>query len=609
MQKLKKHWVFVTLLIIGLIVRLIFMSEQGMSNDELSAWYRTRFSDWDLFWTQGVKVGDMHPAFYQVLLWVWVRLFGDSEWAIRSTSLLFYILNSYLLYRIGCKYFTQLGSLLVQALYVGLTFTVLNTVFARPYNSGTFFLLIAFWAILELKFNDLKKWQWTLILAIGLFGAMTSHYFAFLVALVLCFCSLFYIGKTNLKYLVFGGLIAVVCFLPHLPITLFQVGRGGLGWLAAPELSWPIDFIYLFFNESWLLFAILALAFLASIFYFGFKKWNGVAVFSMSIFLITFIGAFVLSHLFTPILREVVMLFLLPFALLPILSSIKFESKKLYLILIAFVTLLPLADSLLRNQLLEPVHYGIFKEIGEHINNAEKKLGRSNITYASNYNNVDYINFYLDKPLTESIIDWEPQESLFELRNRAATAKTPYFCYSFSNKYHTPMFLEVIRKHYPGFEKSMVTKYSSFYLFSNLKKRKTKLSFYIGKVKNSNITTDEFFNDMKLAVDKLPELTAKDSYFLLKSKGQIVDSIPFYIVVLLERNGEMLKKDDGTPAFYVAYDQGKINEIGVEQEFFQAFSLPEIALPTDKLSIYCWNPSKGKVRVSDFEFYVISENE
>ena len=609
MQKLKKHWVFVTLLIIGLIVRLIFMSEQGMSNDELSAWYRTRFTDWDLFWTQGVKVGDMHPAFYQVLLWVWVRLFGDSEWAIRSTSLLFYIFNSYLLYRIGCKFFTQLGSLLVQGLYVGLTFTILNTVFARPYNSGTFFLLIAFWAILELKFNDLKKWQWTLILALGLFGAMTSHYFAFLVALVLCFCSLFYIGKTNLKYLMFGGLIAVVCFLPHLPITLFQVGRGGLGWLAAPELSWPIDFIYLFFNESWLLFAILALAFLASIFYFGFKKWNGVSVFSMSIVLVTFIGSFVLSHLFTPILREVVMLFLLPFALLPILSSIKFETKKVYLLLIAFVTLLPLADSILRNQLLEPVHYGIFKEIGEQINKEDARLGRRNITYASNYNNVDYINFYLDKPLTELIIDWEPQESLFELRNRATTAKTPYFCYSFSNKYHTPMFLEVIRKYYPGFEKSMVTKYSSFYLFSNLKKRKTKLPFYIGKVKNSNITTDEFFNDMKLAVDKLPELTTKDSYFLLKSKGKIVDSIPFYIVVLLERNGEMLKKDDGTPAFYVAYDQGRINEIGVEQEFFQAFSLPEIALPTDKLSIYCWNPSKGKVRVSDFEFYVISEKE
>jgi hypothetical protein len=551
----------------------------------------------------------MHPAFYQVLLWVWVRIFGDSEWAIRSTSILFYILNSYLLYRIGCKYFTQFGALLVQGLYIGLTFTVLNTVFARPYNSGTFFLLIAFWALLELKFNVQKKWRWTLVLALGLFGAMISHYFAFLVALVLCFCALFYIGKNNLKYLIVGGLIAVICFLPHLPITLFQVGRGGLGWLAAPELSWPIDFIYLFFNESWLLFAILALAFLVSLIYFGFKKWNGVAVFSMSIFLVTFVGAFVLSHLFTPILREVVMLFLLPFALLPILSSIKFETKKVYLVLIAFVTFLPLADSFLRNQLLEPFHYGVFKEIGEQINKEDARLGRSNITYASNYNNVDYINFYLDKPLTESIIDWESQESLFELRNRAATAKTPYFCYSFSNKFHTPMFLEVIRKYYPGFEKSMVTKYSSFYLFSNLKKRKTKLPFYIGKVKNPNFTTDEFFNDMKLEVDKLPELMSKDSYFLLKSKGQIEDSIPFYIVVLLERNGEMLKKDDGTPAFYVAYDQGEINEIGVEQEFFQAFSLPEIALPTDKLSIYCWNPSKGKVRVSDLEFYVISEKE
>ena len=609
MQKLKKHWVFVTLLIIGLIVRLIFMSEQGMSNDELSAWYRTRFSDWDIFWNQGVKVGDMHPAFYQVLLWIWVRVFGDSEWAIRSTSLLFYILNSYLLYRIGSKYFTQLGALLVQGLYIGLTFTVLNTVFARPYNSGTFFLLIAFWAILELKFNIQKKWQWTLVLALGLFGAMTSHYFAFLVALVICFCALFYIGKYNLKYLITGGLIAVLCFLPHLPITLFQVGRGGLGWLAAPELSWPIDFIYLFFNESWFLCLILALVFFASIFYFGFKKWSRISVFSVSIFLMTFCVAFVLSHLFTPILREIVMMFLMPFVLLPLFSSIKGVSKVWSHALIAFVTFLPLTDSFFRNRLLEPVHYGIFKEIGTEINNDDEKYGRDQITYASNYNNVDYINFYLKQSLTESIIDWELEESLYKLLAHVKNSKTPYFCYSFSNKYHTPMFLELIRKNYPGFERSMVTKYSAFYLFNKFEKRKFKKPFYIGKVKNLNFMTDEFFNDLKIGVNNLPILPTKDAYYLIKTKGHIKDSIPFYIVTVLERNGEMVKKADGNPLFYVAFNQGKMNEIGKDQEFVQAFTLPEMALPTDKLSIYCWNPSKGNVRVSDLEFYVISEKE
>jgi hypothetical protein len=96
---------------------------------------------------------------------------------------------------------------------------------------------------------------------------------------------------------------------------------------------------------------------------------------------------------------------------------------------------------------------------------------------------------------------------------------------------------------------------------------------------------------------------------LIKSKGQIKDSIPFYIVVVLERNGEMLKKEDGSPVFYVAYDQGKLNKIGSEQEFFEAFALPEMALPSDKLSIYCWNPNRGKVRISDLQFYVISEKE
>ena len=114
---------------------------------------------------------------------------------------------------------------------------------------------------------------------------------------------------------------------------------------------------------------------------------------------------------------------------------------------------------------------------------------------------------------------------------------------------------------------------------------------------------------MKIGVNQLAKLPTKDSYYLIRSKGQIEDLMPFYIVVSLERNGEMMKKDDGTPVFYVAYDQGKLNEIGVEQEFYQAFSLPEMALATDKLSIYCWNPSKGKVRISDFEFYVRTEKE
>ena len=105
-------------------------------------------------------------------------------------------------------------------------------VFARPYNSGVFFLLMAFYGILELKVNQAKLWKWTFIISLGLIGAMLSHYFAFLVALVLSGLGLFYVGRKRLLYLLAAGVLAVLLFIPHLPIAFFQVGRGGSGWLS-----------------------------------------------------------------------------------------------------------------------------------------------------------------------------------------------------------------------------------------------------------------------------------------------------------------------------------------------------------------------------------------
>jgi len=39
----KQHGIFISLLVIGLIFRFSFMYHQGLSNDELSGWVRTKF--------------------------------------------------------------------------------------------------------------------------------------------------------------------------------------------------------------------------------------------------------------------------------------------------------------------------------------------------------------------------------------------------------------------------------------------------------------------------------------------------------------------------------------------------------------------------------------
>ena len=604
---LRKHRLFLSILLVGLVVRLIFISHQGLSNDELSAWFRTSYNSWNEFWFFGIKNGDMHPSFYQVLLWIWVRIFGDSEFSMRFTSLLFYVLNSFLIYKIACRHFTLLSGLLLQSLYAGLTFTVINTVLARPYNSGTFFVLLTFLSVLELRKSKKKYWKWMLICALGIWGAMVSHYFAFLTVIIIGGCSLFYLGKDKVKYIISAGLIAIIFFLPHLSITTFQVGKGGLQWLDAPKPSWPLDFVELFFNNSFTLFGIFLVLFILLISVYGINKWTKESTFGITVFMLVFCGAFIISYLFTPILRELVMLFILPFLFLPLLSLLKIP-KRLTVFVLALVTFIPLAHSFIRNKLLEPIHYGDFKEIGKAINNAVELFSKDSITFASSYNNVGYINYYLKEDLSESIINWENPETVYQLLDRVKSSKTPYFCYSVNNDFHDQMFLEVIRRKYPVILKSLFVGNSKFILFGRNGKRRFGSAFLKGKNIDTLITSNEFFNDISAKIADLPKAKTKNSYYLITCNGYNSPQNPLFLIVTLERNGSLLMNGE-YPVLYAGYNQSKLIEENGRQDFYCVFQLPEGILPSDNLKIYFWNPEKGKVKTHQLNCYLVDDLE
>lgn len=604
MQKFYKHWPFILLVLLGLVLRFVFMSEQGLSNDELSALCRTRVDSWNSFWNEGVKYGDMHPAFYQALLWFWVRLFGESEFMFRIPSILFYVLNSWMIYRISLKYFCQFTGLVIVALYASLTFMIINTVFARPYNSGTFFLLILASAILELKYAEKNYWKLVILMIIGFLGAMLSHYFAFIVAFSVGLTGLFYLGKKNAKFLILSGVLSIVLFLPHLPVTLYQVGKGGLEWLAAPGVSWPFDFIKLFFNDSSFVVVAIVLIYLVLLIRFGIRKMTKEGWYMLSVFLFSFVSAYVISYAFTPVLRELVMLFMLPFLLLPIFGMIRLEMTKRASVGIIILTLVIAADSLWRNKLLEPVHFGVFKEIGNKINEDQERYGASNITYASNYNTVAYINYYVDKDLQENIIDWQKPETVFLLKERAKKATTPYFCYSFNNSYETPMFREVIRKYYPGSVRSYITKYSSYYLFKKKGKRELGKPFFTKKVSDSLVCHSEFFGNFKLSVEDFPEAKNNKQYFLIKCRGKIEKKASVYMVAVLERDGKMLLDQKEQPVLYSAFDQSRIVDGLDEEDFILAFELPADIHKGDSVAIYFWNPEKIGVQAKELKMYL-----
>lgn len=595
----KQHRIFISLLAIGLIFRFLFMYYQGLSNDELSAWNRTRFDDWTSFWQSGVKAGDMHPVFYQAFLWVWVRIFGDSELALRSTSILFYLLNSWLVYKISIRFFSKQVGLALIALYAGLAFTIIHTVFARPYNSGVFFLLLLVWSIFELNQSKRRISVWHLTIILGFLGAMLSHYYAFLTAGIIGLLSLFYVENRKIKDIVIVGCISILLFLPHWPVTQFQLSQGGLGWLSPPKWNWLVDFFYQFFNYSWLVFAFFVVSVLFSLSQ-GTHFKNAEEKFVLRIFLLTYIAGHLISLFYTPVLRELVMLYTLPFLMLYLFRGFQFSTSAPFNTGLIVVPIIIGIHSLMFVHLLEPKNFGVFREIGQAVNEAEQKKGQENMEFASNFCDVAYINYYYQHDVAEPIKDWAKPEVVYALAERAKTSDKEYFVYNWSNNAHMPMYYEVIRKYYPNiwYHKDYFNSAATIFskgenLSGKPQQEKLKLK-YENSFPSDVISKDEFIGAIKIPALKLAESLDENAYVLVEMEGTLAVGSPCHFVATLERDGQMLM-DKEVPVFYVAYDQSLLVEKQQKERFFCAFSLPKDLTEADVVHIYLWNPEKQEI--------------
>lgn len=605
----KRNGLFIALMLIGITFRLLFMYYQGLSNDELSAWNRTRFDTWIDFWHHGVKAGDMHPVFYQALLWISVRIFGDSEIALRAPSLLFYLLNSWIIYQLGIRFFSKKAGLLVIAIYAGLGFTIINTVFTRPYNSGTFFVLLLVWSLLEIAVSKRKISGWHLGIFVGFLGAMLSHYFAFLTAGVIGACALFYLPKRRILELLLIGFLAILAFLPHLPITLFQLNQGGLGWLPPPTWNWLGLFFIQFFNNSWILLSLFVACLLIA--WFRGSKWvSKEEKFLFQIVLFTYLVGHFISVFYTPVLRELVMLFTLPFLLMLVFSRFQEQLSTRISIGIVAITVGIGIHSIAVFKVLQPVHFGIFREIGQVVNEADESIGRENMAFASNFCNVDYINYYYKRDVKESITDWMNSETVYTLNDRAKQANQSHFVYNWSNNFHMPIYYEAIRQHFPYVQlhtdyfngAATIFSKNSQDASSGLQKRPILKS----KTHSNQLKMDstEFLGNQKWNAFELKSILKNDGYLLVEMTGKLTKDAPCYLVATLERNGVMEMMDE-QPMLYVAFDQHRFFGKDSANTWYAAFDLPKKVESDAVIHFYIWNPTKQQITFGEPKLFEV----
>lgn len=618
LTKLNKHistnWIAYSLLSLAVIMRLIFMLTQGLSHDELSAWNRTHYDRFAELVEYGIKP-DMHPAFMQLFLWYWVRIFGDSEFIFRLPALLFSIVGMLIIYRTGTKFYSKQAGILALASLATLVFPILHSTLSRPYAAGFFFLSLLIFALHAYREAEKKSTirAYLLLILVGLVGSMYSHYYAFLCAAWISFISLFYIPKKKLLYFIITGGIALALFVPHLSITAVHLNKGGLGWLGKPNSFWLIAFFEEFFNHSRILF--FAVFGLLSVLYFTNKRPVDKKAFYP---LLVFFGMYFIGHaisiLYTPILREPGQLFTIAYLFLGIGYLLKEYELTTFNKGVLLAVLLLGAHSLTLGKLTQPVHFEPFREVVGLIDQYDKKIDRKDVLRLTNVTETAYLDYYGRKTDVSMNFDMtmiEEVEEIYELGNRIDTSLVSHVMLARVNRQQNPIQYEIIRSRFPT-----IVKHADFFNanFSVWKKGDFSLRTFRSGISKQNraalfdtwqsgTSNNEFFGNLKINVG---ELRVENTYLLVKAQGSIdstISTLPF--VTVLERNGEMVLKD-GNPLMYQAWDQCKLPR--KKDEFYTAFELPQEARDSDEVHIYFWNPTKGFIELTNLEIYVVDPN-
>ncbi len=451
---MRKYLPLIIVVSVAAIARLLFYSSWSFSNDELSALTRLDFRSFGELISEGVKT-DGHPAFVQVFLYYYTEWAGNSSAAVRLPFILAGIASVLLHFLIARRWFGEKAAILSSLVMALLQFPVLYSQLARPYSFGLLWVLLSVYFWDKLLFREKgNKWLFAALAGISYALAMYTHYFSFLAVLIVGVTGLFYMKKqTRLPYLL-SGAIAVVLFVPHIPVTLHHLTIGGVGgWLAKPEPWWLITHLKYVFNDSWML-----LLMMLAITIFTFTKtpknerWSTFHTVSLLFFGLLFLTGFLYSVFVNAVIQHSTMLFGLPFILMLLFSWVKHLKRTDWLVFLVGILLVIPTKGLW--SFYSKQHFGEFEGVAERFAgwNQETDGDVINVVYA---NSSEYLNFYLENnPVSFNHVFQGSKEELAALALDSLLETKDHLILAWTKPYRVQAY-DIVRSHFPRVSKDM----------------------------------------------------------------------------------------------------------------------------------------------------------
>jgi mannosyltransferase len=228
------------LMLLGVLVNLVHLGSKSILYDESATVLYARLSPLPLF---RVIVGsDPNMSLYYLVLGVWVRIFGESEVAVRFPSVLFGALAVGAVYLLGCRLFGRTAG------FVAGLFLALNPFMVEYAQTARSYALLALLVTLSSLFfvreieRPSRGIRTGYVIASVL--AVYAHYFAVyvLAAHALTLVALRRRSALTREWLSVAGAILASC-VPAMLIISRSGAADRIGWIQPPSL---LDFATVF---------------------------------------------------------------------------------------------------------------------------------------------------------------------------------------------------------------------------------------------------------------------------------------------------------------------------------------------------------------------------
>ena len=235
----------------------LYKSDSPYSSDEV---WSVKAVSVDYSSTMETLKADVHPPLYYQFLYVWVRLFGRGERAVRSLSGLFYVLSVFAVYGLGRALYGSKTGFLCAAIYLSSPLAILSAQFARMYALLSLLSILSTWLYLQfaIKPKD-SRLLFALYVFVNILGTFTHIAFFFILFAQIVFHILFF---RRTRIMAFAAAV-VLSLLPYTflwaPVLIRQFSKSaeGIAWVSKPDRSMAAEVVFLYGGVLWLLLPVL----------------------------------------------------------------------------------------------------------------------------------------------------------------------------------------------------------------------------------------------------------------------------------------------------------------------------------------------------------------